>query len=198
MTRDELLCFIDVETTGREHERHAVIQIAGTLAELCEGSVCPLSSFDFSVAPHRGAEILEDALKVNGRTQEEIMTYDPPEVVHKKFTRLLGQYCDKYNPKDKYKFVAYNADFDFRFMRSFFERVGDKYFGSWFWAPPYCVMQLANFGLMAGRRDLPNFKLGTVAEHTGVTATGRLHDASVDIALTRGLFEKFYLPQVHG
>jgi DNA polymerase III epsilon subunit-like protein len=84
--------------------------------------------------------------------------------------------------------VGYNARFDADFIRSFFEKCGDQYFGSWFWFPPIDVMNLALIKLMDKRATMPNFKLATVANVLGLEPEGRLHEAHADIRLTQQIF----------
>ena len=67
---------------------------------------------------------------------------------------------------------------------------GDKYYGSYFWHPPICVMNMAAQKLAHRRADLPNFKLTTVAEAIGVACEGNAHDATYDITLTREVYKK--------
>jgi len=76
-------------------------------------------------------------------------------------------------------------------MRSWFEKCGDKYFGSFFYFPPLDIMNIAIWNLIRKRRTLPNFKLETVANHLGVTAEGDFHDAMKDILITKNIFVKY-------
>ncbi len=185
-----LLCFIDLETTGTNFERHAVTQISGTIAELIEGSVAPSKTFDFLVKSFEGAEISEQALEITGKTREDLEGHSDANEVYRDFVKILGRYCSKFNKTEKFWLVGYNARFDYDFLRKFFERQGDKYFGSWFWFPPIDVMNMAAERLMKERHAMLNFKLGTVADKLGVEVPERLHDASVDIALTRAIYDK--------
>lgn len=179
------LFFVDTETTGIDPFRHAVVQIAG----LIEVAGVEKERFDFRVRPMPGDAIDEEALRVNGLRREEVLKFPPPREVHRQVTVLLQKYVDQYKRNDKFFFIGYNTRFDSDFLRRFFEKAGDKYFGSWFWAPPIDVMTLAAFVLAPERDRLPNFKLPTVAEYLGLKATGSLHDAQVDIELTRQLYD---------
>ena len=137
------------------------------------------------------AQIEEDALKVGGVTKEQILAYPPMYDIYRKLINMLEKYVDKYNKKDKYFLVGFNnASFDNQFLRGFFLQNGDQYFGSWFWSNSFDVMVLATPYLAANRAEMENFKLATVAKALGIEVSeDNLHDASYDIALTKGIFQ---------
>ena len=91
---------------------------------------------------------------------------------------------------DKFQFVGYNAhSFDMPFMRRFWEKNGNRFFGSWFWYPCLDVMLIWAQILQPVRAELSNFKLATVAKHCGIKVDAtRLHDSQYDIELTRELW----------
>lgn len=180
------LCFIDTESTGIDPKKHALIQIAGII--LIDGVEC--STFNFHSAPFEADEIEDSALEINGITREQLASFEKPRVVHNLFQKVLEQNCNKFDKKDKYFFVGYNARFDADFVRSWFEKCGDQYFGSWFWFPAIDVMNLALVKLLDKRPTMPNFKLSTVAAEFGLKPEGDLHDALTDIRLTVRLFDK--------
>jgi DNA polymerase-3 subunit epsilon len=75
------------------------------------------------------------------------------------------------------------------FLRRFWEKNGDRYFGSWFWYPCLDVMLVWAQILQPVRGELANFKLPTVARHCGIDVDdSRLHDSQYDIELTRRLW----------
>ena len=180
------LCFIDIETTGTDPKKNGLVQLAGII--VIDG--VEVDTFDFRLAPFE-ADIIEDgALSVNGIKREDLAGFSPPREVYREFCDLLGQHVDKFNKLDKSFFVGYNARFDADFIRAWFEKCGDVYFGSWFWFPPIDVMNLALVSLMDKRATMPNFKLATVAKDLGLEPEGALHDALTDIRLTQQLFNK--------
>ena len=180
-------CFIDLETTGTDPERHAVIQIAGMITQY--GKV--LDTFDFVVKPFDGQIIDQAALDVNKRTREEIAEFSLPDVVQEALLMLFGQHVDKYDKYEKMFFTAYYAHFDYNFLRRLFENCDDKYFGSWFWTPPIDVAQAAILKLQKERPHMQNFKLATVAEKLGIEVKDEeLHDAMADISLTKEIWDK--------
>lgn len=181
------LFFFDLETTGTNPGRHGIHQISGEI--MVDGVT--REQFDFKVRPNPQAQIEEDALKVGGVTKEQILAYPPMYDIYRKLINMLEKYVDKYNKKDKYFLVGFNnASFDNQFLRGFFIQNGDQYFGSWFWSNSFDVMVLATPYLAANRAEMENFKLATVAKALGIEVSeDNLHDASYDIALTKGIFQ---------
>ena len=193
------LCFIDVETTGTDAKRNGILQIAGEII-LLEGLTTGtdkkhnyevVDSFNFNVKPFATDVIEDKALEVNKITREQIHTFENPSASYQGIMNIFCKSVDKYNKKDKYFFVGYNARFDYDFMRAWFEKNGDKYFGSFFYFPPLDVMNAAMWNMIRERKTLPNFKLETVANNLGITLEGNFHDAMKDIQITKEIFFKF-------
>jgi len=186
------LCFIDTETTGINPATNGIIQIAGIIAQEENKVITELERFNFNVKPFEKDIIDLEALKVSGVTLEQINDYPLPKAIYQALTGIFSEYCDKYNKSDKMFFVGYNAKFDYDFMRAFWEKNNDKYFGSWFYFPYIDVMQFAIKELYDVRAMLPNFKLQTVCDLLKVSADGNFHDAMKDIEVTKILFEKTF------
>ena len=189
MDRVEKLFFVDVETTGVDSNQNALTQVAGDVCIINESKeLQSLETFNFDIQPWEGAVIEPEALKVTGKTEEEIMAYPSSESVYKEFVALLDRHCNKFDKKDKMVMLGYNVRFDEDYLRKWFERQGNPYIGSYFWYPPIDIMNLAMFDIGTKRSRLVNFKLGTVAANYGLTPDGKLHDAMADIKLTKDLF----------
>lgn len=184
------LCFIDVETSGLDPIRNGIVQLAGQIVHVKDGKPETKVEFDYNIAPFSTDVVEETALAISGRTEQEVKHYPAPKIVYSRFKSILEGNCDKYNKQDKLFFVGYNAGFDYSFMRQWFEKNGDKFFGSWFWSPPIDVMALAAIKLMKDRPSMPNFKLETVVNHLGIVVEGDFHDAMKDIEVTRQLYFK--------
>lgn len=178
------LIYLDTETDGLDPKKNSIVQLAGIIRVNGQEE-----EFDFKMAPWPGRESDPEALAVSGRTVEEVKAYPPAPEVFRLFIALLSKYVDRYAKKDKFFCLAYNARFDDDFLRAWFEAMGDKYYGSWFWTPALDVMQLAAFYLMRERPDLPNFKLATVAKAVlGIDPPeGSYHDAMFDIKAARDI-----------
>jgi len=188
--------YIDTETTGKDPKKHGVVQIAG-LVELPD---LPMGEFNFMTKPFPLDEIDEEALEVHGHSFGQLQGFPDPKNTHSAFTNFLGGYIDKFNRIDKFIVIGYNVRFDIDFLREWFIKCGDQYFGSWFRFPPIDVMNLAAYIIAERDEGQPdNYKLETIANHFGFdTSTIDLHDAMADIRLTKDLFDKFrdWLPVV--
>jgi DNA polymerase-3 subunit epsilon len=193
------IIFIDIETTGTDPQRHGITQISGCVQIDDEVK----ESFDYYVRPYPDDQIEEAALDVTGIDRRQFLPADhpdhlavpgqefvDPQNIYAGLTVMLGKYVDQYKKTDKFQFVGYNAhSFDMPFMRRFWEKNGDRYFGSWFWYPCLDVMLVWAQIFQASRAELSNFKLATVAKHCGIKVDDtRLHDSQYDIELTRDLW----------
>ena len=148
--------------------------------------------FDIYSKPVPGDLLNVDALKVNGVTEDDLKSdkYLGPITAKKVFEGVLSKYVNKFDKKDKLTFVGYNAFFDADFIRAWFVKMGDKFFGSWFWWPPIDVMVLAADVVGEKRPNLENFKLATVATHFGIELDqSKLHEALYDIEVTLQLYK---------
>src|SRR5690606_33638182 len=178
--------YIDLETTGLNEKYNGVVQLSGEIH--INGKL--REEFNFLCAPFVTDNIDAKALEVTRRTVEEIQTFERPQLVYTKFTNMLGRYVNKFNRKDKFAFVGYNAEFDMRMLRGWFEKNNDKYLGSWFYFLPLCVMHYAAFHLQHKCSELPNYKLNTVCQSMGIEWNeDEAHDALYDIVKTRELLE---------
>lgn len=187
-------CVLDVETTGLNPKQHTVVQIAGAVI-LGEEVV---EAFEFYTKPHRGCLVSKRALEVNGLTVEQLESFDSPNIIHKELLALLGKYVNKFDKGDKLHLIGYNChSFDVPFLRAWFDRCGDKYFGSFFHHPSIDVMLLAAFVLRHERAAVGKFNLANVCQYCGITVDETAtHDARYDVNLTYTLYtillEKLY------
>jgi len=178
--------FYDLETTGTDFRKHSIIQIGGVL-EL-DGKV--LEVIDFKMRPHPKAIIEAGALRVNNKTEEEILAYPDWQTVQKQFTAWLSKYIDRFDKESKIHLVGYNnRGFDDIFLRAWFDLCKDTYFGSWFWPDSLDVLVLASEYLLDRRSSMESFKLHRVASEIGLVFDKKdLHDAVADAWLTRDVY----------
>jgi DNA polymerase-3 subunit epsilon len=196
---EQKIIFIDVETTGVNPERNGLTQLSGCVQIGDEVK----ESFDFFLRPFPQDEIEIAALEVTGFDRRQFLLPDHPDYIavdgqnfedprdiYDRMAAILGKYVNQYDKTDKFQFVGYNAhSFDMPFMRRFWEKNGNRFFGSWFWYPCLDVMLVWAQILQPVRAELSNFKLATVAKHCGIKVDDtRLHDSQYDIELTRELW----------
>jgi DNA polymerase-3 subunit epsilon len=181
------LCFIDVETTGTDRKLHNIFQLSGRIVSN-EGEV--LDKFNFKFKPFSLEHYEDGALEQTGMTIADLEAL--PMTANEAFAAfitVLEKHCNRFDKTDKMQFVAYNAGFDNEFVRAFFEKMGDNYFGSWFWNPPICVMQAMALFLIRVRGAIPNFKLATLCKCAELGwDESKAHDADYDIEQTMRLF----------
>ena len=179
--------FLDVETTGLDTNLNDIFQISGVLTD---AQLNPLETVDWRFRPLSLEHVEPEALTKTGMTLESLAALPlSAREVYASLISLLERHCDRFDKKDKLHFVAYNAKFDSDFIRKFFEKNGDSFYGSWFWNPPVCVMQAAAWMTMRVRGALPNFKLGTLCECAELGwDEASAHDASYDIHKTLELY----------
>jgi len=184
--------YIDVETGGLDPKKNALLQLSGTI--MVGGR--KVDEFNYFIQPHPGDILEDEALSIGGFDRTEIGDPDgrfkPPKTIHRAFTRKLSGYVDKFDKYDKFFFIGYNChSFDSPFVREWFFKCGDKFYGSYFFHPPLDVMLIATWDLRYERHTMKNFKLQTVAEHLGIPLQEkRLHDALYDVEITKNILDE--------
>jgi DNA polymerase-3 subunit epsilon len=181
--------FLDTETTGTDPVKHGIIQLSGVIVvpnTTIVNDGCDERTFDLKMKPFDSDEIEESALVINGTTREELMTRTEPRAAFTTFTSLLGKCISRFDSTDKAYLFGYNVGFDDQFLRAWFKKNGDRYYGSWFWWPPIDVAVMAAIKLRDRRHELRDFKQGTVARALGIEVDEtKLHDALYDIGICR-------------
>jgi DNA polymerase III alpha subunit (gram-positive type) len=181
-------CIIDTETTGTDRKINEIWQISGCL-RANDGRI--LEWFDYKFRPLSLEGLTDEALEKTNMTREKLMSFEmSAREAYEAFVAMLGRHCNKFDKKDKMQLVAYNAGFDSEFLREFFAKMGDNYFGSWFFNPAICVMQAMAMFLLDHRGALPNFKLETLCQSAGLGwDETKAHDALYDVHQTARLFD---------
>ena len=175
------LVWIDIESTGLDPKRNDIIQL-GFIIEIDNKIV---HKEKFNLQPFDYSTIEPKALETNHLTIEQIKTFEQPQVIYKKLVNILGTYVNKYDRNDKFIPCGYNVNFDIGFLREFFLKNGDKYFGSWFDYHYLDGMALVFLMRYLGKLKLENYRLETSAKHYGIKINA--HDALSDIEATREL-----------
>lgn len=172
--------WIDVETTGIDHNTNFIIELAAlyedeTKKDVFHVYILPASRPDDFDTIEELTGITWEYLKQNGITEAE---------AYSQFTEWLSLYINKYNKEDKALFAAYNARFDNDFIRNLFHHNSDDYFGSWFYQIPLDIMGTVMLCIRLGLIPiLENFKNSTVCQHFGIEH--KIHSAIEDIKSSR-------------
>ena len=180
--------WVDLETTGVDVRKNDIHHIA--IQVEIEGMV--VEELDIRSRPNPKAKIEPKALEVGGVTLDEINAYPPSVEAYKQITGLLNAYVDRYNPKDKFHLGGYNnRQFDDPFLRAWFQRHGDQFFGAYFWSDSIDVLVLASQHLITQRHRMPSFKLKDVAAWLDIAVDeNALHNANYDLHLTTEIYKK--------
>lgn len=174
--------YIDVETTGLIKYVHGIIVLAYIIDdedgnELARGEIemNPLTYSD---------KVSDKALEINGYALEQIKELPDAKEACVNFISVLNEHLDKANFKDKYKLVAYNADFDAGFIQTWM----DKLVPNTYWKmidykhlDPFALIKyLQHFNhIDTGKSQ----SLEAVAKYHGIPLIA--HNAASDINATR-------------
>uniref|UniRef100_A0A6M3L303 Putative exonuclease n=1 Tax=viral metagenome TaxID=1070528 RepID=A0A6M3L303_9ZZZZ len=183
--RTSKILWLDLETTGLDHEKCAVLQI-GVVVEK-NGKI--EEEREFLMRPFIGADIEERALFLNRRSQQEIYNYPSMDETMEEFINFLNSHIIKHKKTDKFVIAGYNVRFDVDFLRTYFEYFGaEKSFSNYFFSPLLDVMALVAIAINFQGLRLPNYRLLTVCNTYGVRF--KAHDAIADVKATRELYNK--------
>lgn len=178
------ILFVDTETGGIT-KRSALIQLSG-IVQLGKTTA---EEFNFFVKPYAGSEVTDEALRIQGRTREEVETFEPEEVVFKKFMEILDRYIDKYNKEDKFIIAGYNVRFDIDVIGRFLNRHGEKYLFSYIQSTTLDPLQwVAPLQLLKKIPVLKDNKLETWCNYFEIEL--KAHDSLEDIRATKALTKK--------
>lgn len=178
--------YLDLETTGLDAKKCSIVQLGITIEidnEVKHNLCIYVKPFDGCVI-EPGVEAVHSLIpkaQSSGQTYKEVYT---------NLIKLMKEYVDKYNKKDKFFLIGYNVGFDDGFMREMWRRNRDVYYGSWFWWPPLDVAVLACQYLKGERHRIENCKLSTLAAYLNIERQGGAHDALSDIHLTREIYKR--------
>lgn len=177
------LFWFDTETTGLTAKDHSMIQLAG-LVEI-DGVV--KKEINIFFRPFKSKKIDPEALKVNGRTVEEIMNFPPPQIGIAQLKAVLKKFVNPFIATDKFVPGGCNVNFDLDFLRETWLLAGDKFGpGSYLFNCPYDVRTDAAKLILHKNMRLKNYKLGTICEYCGIDI-GEAHNPMNDILATRNL-----------
>lgn len=180
------LLFTDTETTGLDPDKNGIHEISGIIE--IDGEV--KEKFQLFVSPFKNDIIEKEALDVTGVRVEKIKGYPSPEKAFKELIKIMEKYIDRYDKNDKFFFMAYNSPFDDQFLRSFFKKNHNNYYGSWF-RKDICIMRLAAHYLMNNDIILPSYSQISVATYLGIAQEDEKgwHTASYDVDIAKKIYD---------
>ena len=173
------ISFLDVETTGLSPKFSFVHQIAG---EIWVNDI-KVDCFDLKVRPPSWAQINKRALEVSGTTEEQLRKYPSVNEAYAEFTEIFNKHCDS----GKFRFAAYNAPFDWKFVRGFVaeaEKHTTRFdsMNKYFYYEPLDVLKLVRQYFRDRGLVLDSYSLGNIADFFGVKTDGA-HQANHDVRI---------------
>lgn len=177
--------YLDVETTGTDPTKHGIIQLA-CIVEI-DGQV--KEERDFRMRPFAQDEIDQKALEINGVTPEEVKNLQEPWSAFLEIMGFFSKFINKFNREDKFYPAGYRVDFDMAFLKAFWDKNSDPYFGSFFNGRAVDPLPWLFMLDWSGEISLPNYRLVTVCEHFGIKLGEEAHDALADVRAVRELIK---------
>lgn len=177
--------WLDTETTGIETTDSSAFELAFILVDngnvICERCffLNPLSE---TIKYH------EEAGKIHGYTEKDIMSFPPEKEQVQKIAEFLKNAVELFKPdgskKEKLVIAGYNVNFDIKHLKALLARNGFNYDDYFVSNIADVFEQVKKAGIQKALPYLPDRKLGTVAKHLGVNLENA-HDALADIKATR-------------
>lgn len=174
------ILWVDVETTGLDPVRHGI----WSLSAIIEIDGVEVATFDERCNPV-GAELDAIALEIGCVTEEEINGFQSDRELYAKFTSFLSKHITKFDRNDKAVMAGMCVDFDDRFLRALFAKMGDKFLGSWKYPDMIDVRGLAIDALATVRHRMESFKLESIADALGIADGHCFHKSLDDLRVTR-------------
>ena len=178
------VCWIDTETTGLMAHKNDIVN----LAIIIEVDKKVVVEKEFFMQPFSYENIETKALAINGLTLEKIKAFPKPQEVFKELKELLRRYVSPYDRQDKFSPAGHNVHFDTDFLKQFWKKNGDTFYGSFFNYRTIDTLQLLYLMDGRGHISLKSYKLVDVCKYFNITHEGQ-HTALGDIRATRELAE---------
>jgi DNA polymerase III epsilon subunit-like protein len=179
-----IIAFCDTETSGLEPINSGPFELAFLVysgAQLLEERLFHLNPLNDDVVIH------QEALDVNGATEELIRSYPPAKEVVPEMT----EFFKKHAPPEKMIFAGYNCPFDYGHLGALLFREGfliSDYFNGRFIDVLELVKRAKDMKLL---ETTQNNKLETMTKALGIEHDAA-HTALSDIKATRRLYEIIY------
>lgn len=175
--------WMDTETSSLDSKHGDILQLA-VLVDI-DGIVEDRKFWE--LRPLDPLSISDEALECNMLTREQIMMFRPTPDVFKEIIHFLDKHISKFDKTDKFWIAGYNVRFDIDFLRALFDKMGHKYYGSYFKNYYLDVMELMMLNSFISGIIPESFKLIDVAKSFNLEGIN-FHNASADINTTRELF----------
>lgn len=176
----EVLWF-DCETGGTDSAKDALLQ----LSAIIEIDGKEVDFIDLKMKPLKGKNVSSKALEVQGRTMQDVNSFDDPLACFSRFRKFLAR--RPASKANRYIMGGYNAEFDCRFVEQWYKDITGGPYAYWDYLQfsPIDAIPILRAMRHYGIIDLPDTKLKTVCDHFGIEI--QAHDSMSDIRATREL-----------
>lgn len=173
--------WVDCETTGLDPVKNDIIQLSGIL-EIPGGYA---EEFDFKIAPINWGDITKEALDCNGMTLVQLKTYSPASKIHLQFKKMLFNWVNPFDPKDKLILCGQNVLFDNNFIDQFCRKQGDKFWMSCVTSGTFDLRTLSvAYEIFLNKKIFKSYSLSNICKVLNVELINA-HNALSDIKATR-------------
>ena len=191
------LVFFDLETTGLDAKRHAILQVA---AVAVDESFNDLETFEAKIHFDERRANRNSLRKNHYKRGIWAKIALDPETAAKKFAEFLRRHASVAmlgsdgEPYHLAQLVAHNAQFDAEFLQAWYERL-------YMYLPAryqvFCTLQRALWYFQEHTEEAPppDFKLATLCNHLRVPfQAANAHDALGDVTATVALYRALAAP----
>lgn len=176
------ILYFDCETTGTNSQKHEITQLSGMIE--IEGEI--VEEFNYFLKPTNWDTIDPEALKVTGKTLEDLRAYPDAREAFNSLRSTLEKHVNKYDRNDKLYPAGHNVGFDVEFLQTFWKKYGNVYgtgsYQNWRFLD---TRILANFLAAHDLINPVNITLGELCKYYNIPL--KAHDAMEDIRATREL-----------
>lgn len=190
---NNILLFLDTETTGLSLAKSEVVQIAAVAQYNGEWA----GTINLSCQPFSYENVNHKSLEICDLPVEKLKTFDMPDRVFMKFVSGLTKIRNRISPTAKFTPIAHNAPFDKKFVEKWWKNCSDacdvkmpsikRFFNDEWIDSLILARELVEKKVISSE----NAKLETLAEHYSVKFEGRgAHDALSDTQVLKEVFYK--------
>lgn len=181
------ILFADIESTGLDKEKHALVEIAAIPYDTEKGEPIVLR-----MRPFDGALIDPDTLRITGMNRDEIMSWADPRDQLYKFIEWIDTH------EKKFRIGGHNIRFDIGFIHRWFMRYGCyTEYHTRFRSDTICTFEMAKKLDLKKKGKSESNKLGDLCKAFNIKLDNA-HSALPDIEATVELYEilKSMMPKI--
>ena len=184
------ILFVDVETTGIDYQKNDIWQIAAIME--IDGQ--EVDSINLKFQPPKDIIVDPEIFKTCKITNDELFSFPMnSDEAYEALVEFLNKHISRFDKEDKAFICGYNSTFDIQFLRQFFIKHNNNFYGSYFYPGSLDLMVLCLEFLKDIRQHLPNFKLETLYQvftkmNLIKEIDGNAHDAFFDIKATKEIY----------